>query len=104
MTGKVRWGILSTANIALTKVIPGVQRSSWCEITAIASRDLARARESAEPPKPGSTYSVKSRSRLMQKRPELSLMLTIATECGYRKRSQHDRDRCCVSFGSEQSM
>jgi predicted dehydrogenase len=48
MTEKVRWGILSTANIALTKVIPGVQRSSWCEITAIASRDLARARESAD--------------------------------------------------------
>src|SRR5678815_5291203 len=48
MTGKVRWGILSTANIALTKVIPGLQRSSWCEITAITSRDLARARESAE--------------------------------------------------------
>jgi predicted dehydrogenase len=48
MTEKVRWGILSTANIALTKVIPGVQRSSWCEITAIASRDLSRARESAD--------------------------------------------------------
>jgi predicted dehydrogenase len=47
MTDKVRWGILSTANIALKKVIPAMQRSSWCEITAIASRDLSRAREAA---------------------------------------------------------
>jgi predicted dehydrogenase len=48
MTDKVRWGILSTANIALKKVIPAMQRSPWCEITAIASRDLSRAREAAE--------------------------------------------------------
>jgi predicted dehydrogenase len=47
MTDKVRWGILSTANIALKKVIPAMQRSSWCEITSIASRDLSRAREAA---------------------------------------------------------
>jgi predicted dehydrogenase len=47
MTDKVRWGILSTANIALTKVIPAMQRSPWCEIVAIASRDLAKAREAA---------------------------------------------------------
>src|SRR5678815_3695018 len=48
MTGKVRWGILSTANIALTKVIPAMQLSPWCEITALASRDLSRAREAAD--------------------------------------------------------
>jgi predicted dehydrogenase len=47
MTDKIRWGILSTANIAVKKVIPAMQRSPWCEITAIASRDLARAREAA---------------------------------------------------------
>src|SRR5689334_2209307 len=47
MTDKVRWGILSTANIALTKVIPAMQRSSWCEIAAIASRDLSKARDAA---------------------------------------------------------
>ena len=47
MTDKVRWGVLSTANIALTKVIPAMQRSLWCEITAIASRDLAKAKEAA---------------------------------------------------------
>jgi predicted dehydrogenase len=47
MIERVRWGVLSTAKIALAKVIPAMQRSSWCEITAIASRDLARAKEAA---------------------------------------------------------
>lgn len=47
MVDKVRWGILSTANIALAKVIPAMQRSSWCRITAIASRDLSRAKDVA---------------------------------------------------------
>ena len=48
MIEKVRWGILGTAKIALTKVIPAMQRSPWCEITAIASRDLAKAKEAAD--------------------------------------------------------
>ena len=47
MVDKVRWGILSTANIALAKVIPAMQRSPWCEITAIASRDHAKAKQAA---------------------------------------------------------
>ncbi len=47
MVDKVRWGVLSTAKIALAKVIPAMQRSPWCEITAIASRDLSRAQEAA---------------------------------------------------------
>jgi predicted dehydrogenase len=45
---KLRWGILSTANIALKKVIPAMQLSPWCEITAIASRDLAKAKAAAD--------------------------------------------------------
>ncbi|HJP94927.1 MAG TPA: Gfo/Idh/MocA family oxidoreductase, partial [Pyrinomonadaceae bacterium] len=45
MIDKVRWGILGTAKIALTKVIPAMQRSPSCEVTAIASRDLARAEQ-----------------------------------------------------------
>src|SRR6185295_5139829 len=45
---KVRWGILGTANIALKKVIPAMQRTPWCEIAAIASRDLSRARKAAD--------------------------------------------------------
>lgn len=48
MADKVRWGILGTAKIALTKVIPAMQRSECCEIVAIASRDFAKAEESAE--------------------------------------------------------
>ncbi|HWF87687.1 MAG TPA: Gfo/Idh/MocA family oxidoreductase [Pyrinomonadaceae bacterium] len=48
MIDKVRWGILSTANIAVQKVIPAMQRSPWCEIAAIASRDLSRARKAAD--------------------------------------------------------
>ena len=43
----VRWGILGTAKIALTKVIPAMQRSPWCEIAGIASRDLAKAKAAA---------------------------------------------------------
>lgn len=48
MTDRVRWGVLSTAKIAREKVIPAMQRSEWCEITAIASRDLAQAKQTAE--------------------------------------------------------
>ncbi|HET6977053.1 MAG TPA: Gfo/Idh/MocA family oxidoreductase [Pyrinomonadaceae bacterium] len=47
MIDKVRWGILGAAKIALTKVIPAMQRSPWCEIAAIASRDLSKARAAA---------------------------------------------------------
>ncbi len=44
---KVRWGILGSAKIALAKVIPAMQRSEWCEIAAIASRDLSKAKAAA---------------------------------------------------------
>src|SRR6186997_2087518 len=47
MTDKVRWGILGTAKIALAKVVPAMQRSPWCEIVAIASRNLAKAKAAA---------------------------------------------------------
>ncbi|MDP1730322.1 MAG: Gfo/Idh/MocA family oxidoreductase [Devosia sp.] len=40
---KVRWGILSTANIGLEKVVPGILKSPHSEVVAFASRDLARA-------------------------------------------------------------
>lgn len=49
MSGKkVRWGILSTANIGLQKVIPGIQKSAHSEVVAIASRDLGRAQAAAD--------------------------------------------------------
>src|SRR5436190_18639540 len=44
---KVRWGVLGAARIATTKVIPAMQQGQWCEITGIASRDRARAQETA---------------------------------------------------------
>ena len=44
MTSRLRWGILSTATIARTKVIPGIQRAARCEVVAIASRDERLAR------------------------------------------------------------
>ncbi|MBI3746761.1 MAG: Gfo/Idh/MocA family oxidoreductase [Chloroflexi bacterium] len=39
----LRWGILSTADIARKKVIPGIQGAARCAVVAIASRDVARA-------------------------------------------------------------
>ncbi len=44
---KVRWGIISTANIGTEKVIPGIMASAHSEVTAISSRDLATARTAA---------------------------------------------------------
>jgi predicted dehydrogenase len=44
----VRWGILGAANIAVKKVIPGMQRGRRSQVVAIASRDLAKARAAAE--------------------------------------------------------
>jgi len=45
---KLRWGVLSTAKIGVNKVIPAMQQSKYCEITAIASRNLRRAKLEAE--------------------------------------------------------
>ena len=44
---KVRWGILSTAKIGVEKVIPAMQKGEYCEITAIASRNLDKAQTAA---------------------------------------------------------
>lgn len=45
---KVRWGILSTAKIAVEKVIPAMQQADHCEIVAISSRSGERAQEAAD--------------------------------------------------------
>ena len=48
MSGDVlRWGIVSTAKIGVAKVIPATQKAERCEVTAIASRDAARAERAA---------------------------------------------------------
>lgn len=43
----VKWGIISTANIGVAKVIPGMLKSQELEIVAISSRNLRRARQAA---------------------------------------------------------
>jgi predicted dehydrogenase len=40
---KIRWGVLGVAKIATEKVIPAMMRGQWSTVTAIASRDLAKA-------------------------------------------------------------
>ena len=44
----VRWGVLSTANIAVQKVIPGMRRAANVEVLGIASRDASHARTVAD--------------------------------------------------------
>lgn len=44
---KVRWGIISTADIGVNRVIPAMQKGEFCEITAISSRNLETAQNAA---------------------------------------------------------
>jgi predicted dehydrogenase len=44
---KIRWGVLGVARIATEKVIPAMQQGQWSEVTAIASRDIDKARSAA---------------------------------------------------------
>jgi predicted dehydrogenase len=44
---KVKWGVLGAASIAVRKVIPGMQKGAYSEITAIASRDKKKAEDAA---------------------------------------------------------
>lgn len=44
----IRWGILGCASIAKRSVIPGIQKSRFNEVKAIASRSLETAKETAE--------------------------------------------------------
>lgn len=45
---KLRWGILGSASIAVESVIPGLRQSELNEVTAIASRDEDKAKQTAE--------------------------------------------------------
>ena len=45
---KLRWGVLSTANIGVAKTIPGMRTAERCELVAIASRDLVVAETAAK--------------------------------------------------------
>ncbi|MCA0431674.1 MAG: Gfo/Idh/MocA family oxidoreductase [Proteobacteria bacterium] len=44
---KVKWGIISTANIGMAKVLPGMLKSRELEIVAISSRQLKTAKAAA---------------------------------------------------------
>ncbi len=44
---KVRWGVLSTADIGLTKVLPAMQKGQYCDLVGISSRNLQRAEAAA---------------------------------------------------------
>lgn len=45
---KIRFGVISTAKIAVQKVIPAIQNSELCEVTTISSRNLERAQSVAD--------------------------------------------------------
>jgi predicted dehydrogenase len=45
---ELRIGIVSTADIGLVKVIPGMQKADRCRVVAIGSRDAVRARLAAD--------------------------------------------------------
>jgi len=54
--GRVRWGVLGAASIAVRKVIPGMQLGELSEIYALASRDLFKARDAAQALNIAKTY------------------------------------------------
>jgi predicted dehydrogenase len=44
---RVRWGVISTAKIGIDLVIPAMQGKEYCDVTAIASRDIGKAQSVA---------------------------------------------------------
>ena len=48
MANKVKWGILGAAGIARKHVVPAMLQCEFAEITAVASRSLAKAQEFAK--------------------------------------------------------
>lgn len=45
---QIRWGVLSTSNFAVTKVIPAIQQSEICQVAAISSRSPEQAEKTAQ--------------------------------------------------------
>jgi len=45
---KIRWGVLSTADIGVANVLPAMQQGEYCELVGITSRDLNRAEAAAQ--------------------------------------------------------
>lgn len=48
MTRKLRWGVMSTANIAQIAMIPAIQQSTLGTVDVLASRDVEKARSVAK--------------------------------------------------------
>ncbi|WP_176444700.1 Gfo/Idh/MocA family protein [Paenibacillus herberti] len=48
MNRKLSWGVLGVASIARRAVIPGLLESQFNEVKALASRDVAKAKQAAE--------------------------------------------------------
>jgi predicted dehydrogenase len=44
----VAWGVLSSARIGLQRALPGMKKSPWCDLRALASRNEATARTAAD--------------------------------------------------------
>lgn len=44
----LKFGVLGTAQIGINSVIPGLQKSNYCQVKAIASRTLEKAKQAAE--------------------------------------------------------
>lgn len=44
MADKIRWGVLGNAKIAREKVIPAMQRGTYSEVVAMASRNIEKAK------------------------------------------------------------
>jgi predicted dehydrogenase len=47
MDRRLRFGVLGAARIAVTKVVPAMQRGRFCEVVALASRDRAKGEQAA---------------------------------------------------------
>jgi predicted dehydrogenase len=47
MPDRVRWGVLGISSFAMQKPVPAMLRSERCEVLAVASREVAKAREAA---------------------------------------------------------
>jgi predicted dehydrogenase len=45
---KIRWGVISTADIGVATVIPAMQRGKYSEVSGISSRSLEKARAAAK--------------------------------------------------------
>src|ERR1700675_3591072 len=66
---KVKWGVLGAASIAVRRVIPGMQKGAYSEISAIASRDKKKAEEAARKlgiPKPYGSYKEVPKERAIE--------------------------------------